>query len=48
MEADEVVSVAEPEMFLAVSQWYEDFSQISDEDVQRLLESNAGSLTRAA
>jgi len=48
MEADEVLSVAEPEVFLAVSQWYEDFSQISDEDVRRLLESAAGSLSRAA
>ena len=48
MEADELVSVAEPEMFLAVSQWYEDFPQVSDEDVQRLLESAAGSLSRAA
>ncbi|MFZ0862422.1 MAG: phosphoribosyltransferase [Candidatus Sulfotelmatobacter sp.] len=48
MEADELVSVAEPEMFLAVSQWYEDFPQISDEDVQRLLESAAGSLSHAA
>jgi putative phosphoribosyl transferase len=35
MEADEVISVAEPQMFLAVSQWYEDFTQISDEDVRR-------------
>lgn len=48
MEADELVSVAEPAMFLAVSQWYEDFPQISDEDVQRLLESTAGSLSHAA
>jgi putative phosphoribosyl transferase len=48
MEADELVSVAEPAMFLAVSQWYEDFPQISDEDVQRLLESAASSLSQAA
>ena len=48
MEADEVISVAEPEMFLAVSQWYQDFSQVSDEDVQRLLESAVGSLSGAA
>jgi putative phosphoribosyl transferase len=48
MEADELVSVAEPAMFFAVSQWYEDFPQISDEDVQRLLESAAGSLSDAA
>lgn len=48
MEADEVISVAEPETFLAVSQWYEDFTQISDEDVRRLVESATGSLPRAA
>jgi putative phosphoribosyl transferase len=48
MEADEVISVAEPELFLAVSQWYQDFSQISDEDVQRLLEDAAGLMPRAA
>lgn len=48
MEADEVVSAAEPEMFLAVSQWYEDFPQVSDEDVRRLLETAGGSLSRVA
>jgi putative phosphoribosyl transferase len=47
-EADEVVSVAEPEHFLAVSQWYENFSQISDDDVRAWLEQSAGSLPRAA
>jgi hypothetical protein len=48
MAADELVSLAEPAMFLVLSQWYEDFTQISDEDVQRLLERAAGSLSRAA
>jgi putative phosphoribosyl transferase len=48
MEADEVISVAEPELFFAVSQWYQDFSQVSDEDVQRLLGSAVGSKPRAA
>ncbi len=48
MEADEVITVAEPDQFLAVSQWYQDFSQVSDEDVQRLLESARGSPARAA
>jgi predicted phosphoribosyltransferase len=47
-EADEVVSVAEPEQFLAVSQWYEDFSQISDDDICSLLNQAAGSLPHAA
>jgi predicted phosphoribosyltransferase len=48
MEADEVISVAEPELFLAVSQWYEDFSQISDEEVRLLLDRSAASMPRAA
>jgi putative phosphoribosyl transferase len=48
MEADEVISVAEPEVFLAVSQWYENFSEISDEDVRMLLEEAAGGMPRAA
>jgi len=47
MEADEVISVEEPELFLAVSQWYRDFTQVSDEDVQRLLASES-SVSRAA
>lgn len=37
--ADEVVCLQAPQMFSAVGQWYEDFSQTSDEEVQRLLES---------
>jgi predicted phosphoribosyltransferase len=48
MEADEVISVAEPELSLAVSQWYQDFSQISDEDVRSLLDRSAASIPRAA
>ena len=48
MEADEFVSVAEPEMFVAVSQWYRDFAQVSDEQVQRLLQKAERSMTRAA
>lgn len=36
--ADEVVCVVEPADFEAVGQAYEDFSQISDEEVVRLLE----------
>lgn len=35
---DEVVSVETPEPFLAVGQWYEDFSQTEDDEVHRLLE----------
>lgn len=48
MEADEVVSVAEPEMFLAVSEWYRNFAQVSDEDVRRLLGAVESSTPRAA
>ena len=47
VEADEVISVEEPESFLAVSQWYRDFTQVSDEDAQRLLASES-SMPRAA
>lgn len=36
-EADEVICAAAPEHFHAVGQYYEDFSQISDEEVHDLL-----------
>lgn len=36
-EADEVVTLLEPDNFIAVGRWYEDFSQTSDEDVRRLV-----------
>ncbi|HEV8037397.1 MAG TPA: phosphoribosyltransferase [Bryobacteraceae bacterium] len=39
-EADEVVCVSTPESFYAVSMWYQDFSQTSDEEVRLLLESS--------
>ncbi len=48
MEADEFVNVEEPEMFLAVGQWYQDFRQVSDEDVQKLLQNHERSIARAA
>jgi putative phosphoribosyl transferase len=35
--ADEVAAVMAPEHFYAVGQWYEDFSQTSDEEVRDLL-----------
>ena len=35
--ADEVTAVIIPERFYAVGQWYEDFSQTSDEEVRDLL-----------
>jgi putative phosphoribosyl transferase len=35
--ADDVVAVLAPDTFYGVGQWYEDFSQTSDEEVHRLL-----------
>jgi len=35
---DEVVCIAMPEVFYAIGQWYEDFSQITDEQVAEMLE----------
>lgn len=35
---DEIVCAETPESFMSVGQWYEDFSQTSDEEVRRLLE----------
>lgn len=37
-EADEVIAVMEPEPFIAVSRWYEDFPQTSDAEVRALLD----------
>lgn len=48
MQADEVISVAEPESFWAVSQWYEKFNQVSDEEVRNLLRSADFVLPHAA
>lgn len=36
-EADEVVCLEAPERFMAIGQWYDDFSQTSDEEVVTLL-----------
>src|SRR5436309_4086154 len=40
-EADEMICLSTPEFFQAVGQYYEDFSQTSDEDVRELLASAA-------
>jgi putative phosphoribosyl transferase len=40
-EADSVVCLSSPADFQAVSMWYDDFSQTSDEEVRRLLEASA-------
>lgn len=37
VEADEVVCLYEPAAFLAVGQWYEEFEQVTDEDVLEAL-----------
>jgi putative phosphoribosyl transferase len=37
-EADELVSVATPEPFQAVGRWYRDFAQVSDAEVEALLD----------
>ncbi|MEN3294273.1 MAG: putative phosphoribosyl transferase [Burkholderiales bacterium] len=37
-EADEVVCYCTPDPFYAVGLWYDDFSQTSDEEVEKLLE----------
>lgn len=36
-DVDELVCLIEPESFIAVGQWYEDFRQIRDQDVHDLL-----------
>jgi predicted phosphoribosyltransferase len=36
-EADELVAVIEPEEFYGVGQWYEDFSQTTDDEVREIL-----------
>ncbi|MEU7469123.1 phosphoribosyltransferase family protein [Streptomyces sp. NPDC044984] len=36
-EADEVVCLYEPAAFMAVGQWYEEFGQLTDEDVMEAL-----------
>jgi putative phosphoribosyl transferase len=40
-EVDEIVCVRTPEPFFAVGAWYEDFDQLTDDDVRRILEEAA-------
>ena len=47
-DADDVVCVSTPEPFYAIGQWYDDFSQTSDEEVVRLLAEARGWATPAA
>ena len=41
-EAAEVVCLSSPEPFQSVGTWYEDFTQVSDREVQRVLSPAAG------
>ena len=42
MGVDEIICAMTPEPFLGVGQWYEDFSQTTDEEVHELLEKARG------
>jgi putative phosphoribosyl transferase len=41
-DADEVICLETPRHFLAIGEWYRDFSQTSDDEVVRLLRRSAG------
>jgi putative phosphoribosyl transferase len=41
MDVDEIICAYTPQPFFSVGMWYEDFSQTTDEEVQRLLEEAA-------
>ncbi len=41
-EADRVIALLQPEYLLSVGSWYEDFRQVEDEEVIRLLRENTG------
>ncbi|MFN7141187.1 MAG: phosphoribosyltransferase family protein, partial [Limisphaerales bacterium] len=43
--ADQFVTVLEPELFYAVGQYYEDFTQTTDEEVRELLGKQRQALT---
>jgi predicted phosphoribosyltransferase len=45
--ADELVCVLEPRDFFAIGEWYQDFAQLTDEEVNRLLQQAALPVTRA-
>jgi predicted phosphoribosyltransferase len=47
-EADDVVSVILPEPFFAVGQWYDDFTQTTDEEVRDLLARQASKSSTAS
>lgn len=45
--ADDVVCVIEAEDFFAIGEWYEDFSQLGDDEVRSLLGSSTGLISAA-
>lgn len=45
--ADEVVCAVEAEDFLAISDWYEDFDQLTDRDVKNMLQEASGLISAA-
>jgi len=45
-EADEAICLSTPSFFQAVGQYYEDFSQTSDDDVRELLTGAAQQISR--
>ena len=45
--ADEVVCAVEAEDFFAISEWYEDFTQLTDMDVQNMLQNASGLISAA-
>lgn len=46
-EVDELVCLDTPELFYAIGQFYEDFSQVTDEEVQGLLRQASEPMTRS-
>ena len=44
--ADEVIGLVTPEPFWSIGQWYDDFAQVGDEEVRRLLEQSAAATKR--
>lgn len=46
-EADELVCLSTPDSFMAVGEWYMDFRQVGDQEVQSVLEESRQSKTQA-
>jgi len=48
IDSDAVVALETPEPFFGVGQWYDDFSQVSDEQVRALLDTDPGRTASSA